>query len=243
MTASVVTPFCCGLWAMGVRGGRWCAMSRGSGRGSSRSRPCCGGGLGSATRRRCDRHRGPLTGRPARQPLALALGPRPNSVCLALNGVIPKSPRRDSSPGVTSSRGGGGVARAHHGRVGAHRGLGCGTTSPAWLVRGRCIAPYGLLPPSPARGVGPLSGPLWRARRCRAAFRHSPPQQGREGDPTLRPGRSHAPSPSKAERPRAHSPGPHAPRSSRAKSLTRPPRPCTRRPKAVQRHRRPRRAP
>ncbi len=119
-----------GLWAMGYGplGGRWRATSRGSGRGSSPSRPCCGGGLGSATRRRCARHRGPLRGRPARQPLASARGG-------VRHGAVPHSTERRGhrkardgipSPGVTTSRGGRGVARAHHGRVGLIAGWGVG---------------------------------------------------------------------------------------------------------------------
>ena len=228
-----------GLWACGAGAGVRRAAA--AGRGSSPSRPCCGGLLGSATRRQRARHRGPLTGRPARQPLALAWGPRPNSVCLALNGVIPKSPRRDSSPGVTSSRGGGGVAGAHHGRVGAHRGLGCGT----WPAPRDCSSSVNGAgaDPKPREGRGSAERPsVAGAPTGRGMPTFAATARPRRGShvPTGAAAHTEPAESTKGPEHTARGPTHHDPAEKR---LTRPPRPCTRQPTAVPRHRRPRRAP
>ena len=153
---------------------------------------------------------------PAAACIRVGAGPRSgrSSARLAPHGVIPRSPRRDSIPRCDVVAWRMGVVRAHHGRRGAHRGRGVGR-----------------------RGRVTHSGPVRGAVRC--------------ASPQPREGRGSAERPSVAvaltalaESNKAPSTQPGAPRTTiRPKSLTRPPRPCTRWPKASPRHRRPRRAP
>ena len=96
-------------------------------------RSCCG----YAARRWCARDREPLSGRPARPPLASARVRGPGSVAREAGeiGVPTERSRRDSIFRVTTSRGGWGGARAVHGRMGTHHGLGSAVARPCECSR------------------------------------------------------------------------------------------------------------
>ncbi len=180
---------------------------------------------------------------PAAACIRVGAGPRSgrSSARLAPHGVIPRSPRRDSIPRCDVVAWRMGVVRAHHGRRGAHRGRGVGRrgrVTHSGPVRGavRCASPQ------PREGRGSAERPSVAG----APIRRGVPMFAA----TARPRRgSHAPTgavalTALAESNKAPSTQPGAPRTTiRPKSLTRPPRPCTRWPKASPRHRRPRRAP
>ena len=185
---------------------------------ASPSRPCCGGELGSATRRQRARHRGPLTGRPARHPLALAWGPRPSSLRIAPNGVTPNSPRRDSIPrcDVVAWRTGKWHARTT-GEWGLIAGWGVGPRGPHGSIgardAGRCASP------KPREGRESAERPSVAGVRILRGVPMFAATARPRGDPTLRPGRSHPTHAPKATRPRAYSPGPRVPRSSQQTEL------------------------
>ena len=191
--------------------GALCAFGEGDlgdrpGRGvGSPSRPCCGGGLGSAAPGRRARHRGPLSGPTPLAGLAgkhTAQRPGPERVTQA---SWTHTPARDEPPLARGARVPLPIRHAtwsrrrmesRHGLFGGHAArCEANGARPLPLPRPHADA-------SGCRAGRPVSGPLWRAHRRRGALPSSPPQQGRERDDPRPEPRLNA----RQRRPSAHSP-------------------------------------
>ena len=243
VTASVVTPFW--LWAMGARRALACVEPR------LRARVIPFAAL--LWRRTRERHAASVrppqraahgTPGPAAAYIRVGAGPRsgPSSARIAPHGVAPRRPRRDSIPRCDV------VARRMGSGTRAPRASGGSSRAGVWDDEA-CLTRSG-----PVRGAVRCASPQPREGRGSAERPSVAGAPTARGVPTFaataRPRRgSHAPTGAVVHDPpsesnKAPSTQPGAPRTTiRPKSLTRPRRPCTRRPTASQRHRRPRRAP